>query len=249
MRALEDVGKNGWTGGRFQRHDGNSRPRATEDREDRLIVRSTVTAPDSLLSTIRRATHTDDSRFQLCPDDHRRHVWRRPGQRADPTFTISRHTDPQPGVMIWGDISFDSRTPLVVIRDALTSQRYANDILRTVLLPFLLKYPGGLIFQQDNTRPHTAHIAMNCLTAYQTLPSTARLPGLSPVEHVWDMMGRGLHLPENVDDLAQQLKQIWQEIPQETIRVFYYSMLRHVAACIQARGWSTPYSACYFDTM
>ncbi|GFX81127.1 transposable element Tcb2 transposase [Trichonephila clavipes] len=53
-----------------------------------------------------------------------------------------------------------------------------DDILRTVSLPFLLQYPG-LIFQLDNVR----------LTACQTLPSTATLPDLSPIEHVWDMMG------------------------------------------------------------
>ncbi|GFW20587.1 HTH_Tnp_Tc3_2 domain-containing protein [Trichonephila clavipes] len=38
--------------GRFQRHDGSSRPKATADREDRLTVRSTVIAHDSSLSAI-----------------------------------------------------------------------------------------------------------------------------------------------------------------------------------------------------
>ncbi|GFU63346.1 HTH_Tnp_Tc3_2 domain-containing protein [Trichonephila clavipes] len=42
--------------GRFQCLDGSGRPRATADREDRLIVRSAVIAPDSSLSTLRRAT-------------------------------------------------------------------------------------------------------------------------------------------------------------------------------------------------
>ncbi|GFW99999.1 HTH_Tnp_Tc3_2 domain-containing protein [Trichonephila clavipes] len=32
---------------RFQRHDGSGQPRATADREDRVIVRSTVTVTDS----------------------------------------------------------------------------------------------------------------------------------------------------------------------------------------------------------
>ncbi|GFX02495.1 HTH_Tnp_Tc3_2 domain-containing protein [Trichonephila clavipes] len=57
-----------------------------------------------------------ESRFQLCPDDHRGRVWNSPGQRADPAFTIARHTGPQSGVTVRGAISFDSRTPLVVIR-------------------------------------------------------------------------------------------------------------------------------------
>ncbi|GFU92568.1 HTH_Tnp_Tc3_2 domain-containing protein [Trichonephila clavipes] len=137
---------------------------ATVDREDRVIFRLAVTAPESSLSTIRSATHTrmtiitihaplikhhlnlyqplrhlpltpaqcqvrlrwclaqlgrnhadwgrivfsDKSRFQLCPDDHRRRVRRRPGQRANPVFTIARHTGCQPGVMVWGTISFEA---------------------------------------------------------------------------------------------------------------------------------------------
>ncbi|GFV14578.1 transposable element Tcb1 transposase [Trichonephila clavipes] len=80
---------------------------------------------------------------------------------------------------------------------------------------------------------------MNCLTACQTLffwPTS--LPDLSPIEHVLNMMGRQLHLPENVDDLALRSEQIWQEIPLETIRVRYHFMPRNMAACTQARGWT-----------
>ncbi|GFT74749.1 HTH_Tnp_Tc3_2 domain-containing protein [Nephila pilipes] len=51
--------------GRFQRHDGNGRLRAPTDREDRVIVRSAVTAPDSSLPTIRLATHTRVSTITL----------------------------------------------------------------------------------------------------------------------------------------------------------------------------------------
>ncbi|GFV31149.1 uncharacterized protein TNCV_4314741 [Trichonephila clavipes] len=43
---------------RFQRHYGSGRPNTAADREDGLIVRSAVTAPESSLSTIRRATCT-----------------------------------------------------------------------------------------------------------------------------------------------------------------------------------------------
>ncbi|GFU94624.1 hypothetical protein TNCV_293431, partial [Trichonephila clavipes] len=55
---------------------------------------------------------------------------------------------------------------------------------------------------QDNAKPHTIHVAMNCLTAYQTLLWPARSPYPSPIEHVCDMMRRRLPLPGNVDDLA-----------------------------------------------
>ncbi|GFX30360.1 transposable element Tcb1 transposase [Trichonephila clavipes] len=150
--------------------------------------------------------------------------------------------------MIWGAISFDSRFPLIVIRGTLTVQRYVDLILRTVLLPFLQQYLG-LIFQQDNARPHTTRVVMNCLTACKTLSWPARSPDLSSIEHVWDMMGRRLHLPGNVNDLARLLEQVWRKIPQETIRELYHSMSCRVAACFQARVESTPCCARYFITI
>ncbi|GFS88102.1 transposable element Tc1 transposase [Trichonephila clavipes] len=70
-----------------------------------------------------RIVFSDESHFQLCPGNHRRRVWRRLGQRADPSFTIACHTSPQLGVMVWGAISFDSRTLLGTIRGTLTAQR------------------------------------------------------------------------------------------------------------------------------
>ncbi|GFY00027.1 uncharacterized protein TNCV_1341251 [Trichonephila clavipes] len=49
-----------------------------------------------------RIMFSDESRFYLCLDDHRRRVWRRPGQRAKPAFTIAGHTGSQPEVMLPG---------------------------------------------------------------------------------------------------------------------------------------------------
>ncbi|UYV79559.1 hypothetical protein LAZ67_17003118 [Cordylochernes scorpioides] len=94
-----------------------------------------------------RIVFSDESRFLLCPDDRRKRVWRRHGQRVDPGLTVKHHTGPQQGVMVWGAIKFDSRTPLVVIPGTLTAQRYVDDILRPVLLPFL-SHHLGLLFNK-----------------------------------------------------------------------------------------------------
>ncbi|GFX07675.1 transposable element Tc1 transposase [Trichonephila clavipes] len=88
---LEDVGKNGWKIADF-----------------RVIMVAVDLGPQQIGS--------NESSFQLYPDDRRGCVWRTLGQSADPAFTIARHTDPQPGVIVWGAISFDCRTPLVIIR-------------------------------------------------------------------------------------------------------------------------------------
>ncbi|GFX92532.1 hypothetical protein TNCV_710371 [Trichonephila clavipes] len=81
---------------------------------------------------------------------------------------------------------------------------------------------------------------MYCLTAFKTLLWPTRSPDLSPIQHVGDRMRRRRHLPENVDDLARQFEQIWQEISQETIRVFYHAIPHRVVAFNTARGGSTP---------
>ncbi|GFY22912.1 transposable element Tc1 transposase [Trichonephila clavipes] len=124
-----------------------------------------------------RRVFSDESSFQLCPGDHRRRVWRRPGQFADPAFAIACHTCPQSRVMVYGATYFDRWIPLVVLRGTLTAQRYVDNILRTVFQPFLLKYLG-LIFQLDNARPQTARAAMIYPTAYKTLPWPA-IPHIS----------------------------------------------------------------------
>ncbi|GFS94279.1 transposable element Tc1 transposase [Trichonephila clavipes] len=88
---------------------------------------------------------SNESPFQLWPVNQRRRAWRRLGQRADLAITIARHTSPLLGVIVWRAIYFDNRTPLGVIQGTLTAQRYVDDILRTVLLPFLLKWPSLIL--------------------------------------------------------------------------------------------------------
>ncbi|UYV68098.1 Transposase [Cordylochernes scorpioides] len=70
-----------------------------------------------------RIVFSGESRFLLCSDDRRKRVWRRPGLRVDPGLTVEHLTGPQQGVMVWGAISFDSKTPLVVIPGTLTAKR------------------------------------------------------------------------------------------------------------------------------
>ncbi|GFX23645.1 HTH_Tnp_Tc3_2 domain-containing protein [Trichonephila clavipes] len=94
-------------------------------------------------------------RFSLSPDDHRTRVWRRTGQRSDPAFIVERHTAISQGVTVWGAISWDTRSSLVVLQGTLTARRYVDDILTPIVLPMLSSRPGA-IYQQDNARPHTA---------------------------------------------------------------------------------------------
>ncbi|GBN61048.1 hypothetical protein AVEN_131412-1 [Araneus ventricosus] len=44
----------------------------------------------------------------------------------------------------------------------------------------------------DNTRPHTVVVTQHALHSVYMLPWPARSPDLSPIDHVWDIIGRQL---------------------------------------------------------
>ncbi|GBM15834.1 hypothetical protein AVEN_260116-1 [Araneus ventricosus] len=93
--------------------------------------------------------------------------------------------------MVWGAISYDSRSTLVVIPRTLTANLHVSLVIQPVVLPFMNIIQGG-VFQQDNTRPHIAVVTLHALQSIDMLPWLARSPDLSPIEHEWDNIGRQL---------------------------------------------------------
>ncbi|GFT67427.1 transposable element Tcb2 transposase [Trichonephila clavipes] len=105
--------------------------------------------------------------------------------RMEPAASHHSHS----GLMVWGVIAYNTRSPLVFIRGIMTAQRYVHDILKLhVLLP-MQRFPRA-IFQQDNARLHTARVSQDCLRTVTTLPWLARSPEFSPMKHIWDNLGR-----------------------------------------------------------
>ncbi|UYV72404.1 Transposase [Cordylochernes scorpioides] len=107
----------------------------------------------------------------------------------------------------------------------------------------IMGVPNAL-YQQDNARPHTARISQQALQDVQMLPWPPYSPDLSPIEHVWDIIGRRLHAlpqPRSEDELWQMVEREWRAIPQDAIRTLIDSLPRRVAACIAVRGGPTCY--------
>ncbi|UYV84040.1 hypothetical protein LAZ67_X000965 [Cordylochernes scorpioides] len=185
-----------------------------------------------------RVVFSDESRFCLSSDSRRVRVWRRRGERSNPAAIVERPTVRQRGIMVWGAIAYDSRSPLLRIQGTMTAQRYVDDVLRPVTLPYLQGVPNAL-YQQDNARPHTARISQQALQDVQMLPWPPYSPDLSPIEHVWQIIGRRLHAlpqPRSEDELWQMVEREWRAIPQDAIRTLIDSLPRRVAACIAVRG-------------
>ncbi|UYV70221.1 Transposase [Cordylochernes scorpioides] len=122
--------------------------------------RPCVTLPT--LHTRAPTIFSDESRFLLCPDDRRKHVWRRPGQRVDPSLTVEHHTGPQQGGMVWGAISFESRNPLVVIPGTLTTQRSPD------LSP--IEHIRDVMGRRLQPSPNVDYLARQLETSWQEIP-------------------------------------------------------------------------------
>lgn len=189
---------------------------------------------------------SDESRFCLGMHDGRARVRRRRGERREVQFFMERHVHRTVGVMVWGAIAYGSRSPLLFIRGNMTAQRYVQEVVEEHLVPYLRTLPNP-IFQQDNARPHIARVTLECFERNEVnlLPWPPRSPDLSPIEHVWDIIGRRLrnlpHPPQTLAALRNEVQRAWDETPQEEIDHLIRSMPRRLNECITHRGAPTHY--------
>ncbi|GFT88478.1 transposable element Tcb2 transposase [Trichonephila clavipes] len=164
----------------FTRRPGSGRSRQTSCRKDRHILPLTPThrclrmewcpaCGNCTAAKWNQVVFSDESRFHLSSDENRVRVWRPRGEHLNSAFDLQRHTAPTAGGMVWGAISYNTRSSLVLINDTMTAQRYVHDILQLHVLSFMQRLPG-VIFQQDNARSHTARVSQDCLRTVTTLP-------------------------------------------------------------------------------
>ena len=190
---------------------------------------------------------TDESRFCLRKLDGRVKVWRRGGERfAD--CCIDRVTAFGGGsVMVWGGISAQGKTQLIIIDGNLNSERYRDNILRPVVIPYLRNLGPNSIFQDDNARPHRARIITEYLQeeGVTRMEWPANSPDLNPIEHLWDQLGRAVRARVTDQTTLAELRQIlveeWNAIPLQRVTRLVASMRRRCQAVLAAFGSSTRY--------
>ena len=125
----------------------------------------------------------------------------------------------------------------VSVQGKANSVRYIAQVVNPVLLPLIGK--EYVLFQQDNTRPHTATATQRALHGVK-LPWPARSLDLSPIERVWNMMKRELNLsPEPVTTIAefrQRVQDTWDNLSQVDIWHLYDCLRARTHICIAAIG-------------
>ncbi len=79
----------------------------------------------------------------------------------------------------------------------------------------------GFLLVHDNAQPHVARCRQFLEDeGINTIEWPPRLPDLNPIEHLWDIRSirRRQVAPQTFQELSDALVQIWEEIPQDTIR-------------------------------
>ncbi len=108
------------------------------------------------LALWRGVLFTEESRFLLYMADGRQRVWRHVGERFADVNVVDRVAHGGGGVMVWAGLCYGQRTQVHFIDGILNAQRYRNEILRPIVVPFI--HDHHLMLQHDNARPHVARI-------------------------------------------------------------------------------------------
>uniref|UniRef100_A0A8C4SSF1 Transposase n=1 Tax=Erpetoichthys calabaricus TaxID=27687 RepID=A0A8C4SSF1_ERPCA len=191
---------------------------------------------------------TDESRFTLSTCDRRERVWRSRGESYAACNIVQHDWFGGGSVMVWGGISMEGRTDLYRLDNGtMTAIRYRDEILGPIVRPYAGAVGPGFLLVHNNARPHVARVCRQFLEdeGIDTIDWPPRSSDLNPIEHLWDIMFRSIRrrqvAPQTVQELSDALVQIWEEIPQDTIRRLIRSMPRRCQACIQACGGHTNY--------
>ncbi len=96
------------------------------------------------------------------------------------------------------------------------------------------------IFQQDNAKPHSAHITKSWLRRkrVRVLDWPACSPDLSPIENVWRILKRKMRQrrPRTVAHLKTCLQEEWDRITPETLHHLVSSVPKHLLSVVKRNG-------------
>ena len=150
--------------------------------------------------------------------------------------------------MVWAGISMDGKTDLYVLpQGTMTAVRYRDEVLDVFVRPYAGAVGENFILMDDNAPPHRARIIDQYLEDETIIRMDwpAPSPDLNPIEHVWDMLQRGIasrqQHPQTVGQLQVMLQQEWAALDQASVRRLIQSMRRRCMAVITARGSQTRY--------
>ena len=104
------------------------------------------------------------------------------GEQFADVNVVNRVPDGGSGVMVWAGICYGLQTQLHYIDGNLNGQRYCDEILKPIVVPFVHRHH----LMHNNARSRVC----TTLLEVENVPWTVYSPDMSPVEHVWDALDR-----------------------------------------------------------
>ncbi len=145
------------------------------------------------------------------------------------------------GVMVWGIFSLHILGPVVPIEHCLNSSIFADHVhpFRTTVSPSSDGY-----FQQDNAPCHEAQIISDWFLEHDNeftlLKWPPQSPDLNPIEHLWYVVEREIHImdvqPTNLQQLCDAIMSIWTKISEECFQHLVESMPRRIKQFWRQKG-------------
>ncbi len=168
----------------------------------------------------------------------------------DPSCLVSTVQAGGDGVMVWGIFSWHTLGPLVQIKHRLNATTYLS-IVADHVHPFITTVcPSSYDYiQQDNAPCHKAQIISDWFLEHENqftlLKWPPQSPNLNPIEHVWDVVEREIHImdvqPTNLQKLRDAIMSIWTKISEECFQHLVESMPRRIKAVLKAKVGPTRY--------
>ncbi len=149
----------------------------------------------------------------------------------DPSCLVSTVQAGGGGVMMWGIFSWHTLDPLVPIEHNLYATVYLS-VVTDHVHPFMTTvYPSSdEYFQQDNAPCHKAKVISDWFLEHDNeftlLKWPPQSPDLNPIEHLWDVVEREIHImdvqPTNLQQLCDDIISIWTKISEECIWLYSF---------------------------
>ncbi len=174
-------------------------------------------------------------------------IWRKEHESMDSSCLVSTVQAGGGGVMMWGIFSWHTLGPLVPIEHRLNTTVYLS-IVADHVHPFMTTvFPSSDATSSRIMHRHKTQIISDWFLEHDNeftlLKWPPQSPDLNPIEHLWDVVEREIHIMDvqttNLQQLRYTIMSIWTKTSEECFQHLVESMPRRIKAVLKAKGSST----------